>query len=178
VLNVLAAVVVAARFINLPFEQVAAAVQTFKSTGRRFEVIGEVDGITVIDDYAHHPSKIRATLQAARQRYPQHTIWAVWQPHTYSRTQKLLDEFATAFDDADHVLVTEIYAAREVPIDGLDGAVVAKALKHKNVNFTASLDASVTLLLQNVREPAIIVVMSAGDASRIGREYLEQKQTE
>jgi UDP-N-acetylmuramate--alanine ligase len=172
--NVLAAVAVTSRFVNVPFDEVARAVETFKGTGRRFEIVGEKDGVIVIDDYAHHPSKIRATLQAARSRYPNHTLWAVWQPHTYSRTQTLMDDFATSFDDADHVIVTEIYAAREAPIMGVTGETIAAKIKHKNVNFSTSLDATVTLLVEKVQKPAIIVVMSAGDASRIARDYLAE----
>lgn len=172
--NVLAAVVVTSRFANVPFDEVARAVETFKGTGRRFEIVGEKDGIIVIDDYAHHPSKIRATLQGTRSRYPDCTIWAVWQPHTYSRTQTLMEDFATAFDDADHIVVTEIYAAREAPIMGVNGEAVAAKIKHKNVNFSASLSETVALLVEKVRKPAIIVVMSAGDASRIARDYLAE----
>lgn len=176
VLNVLAAIVITSRFTNIAFDQVAKAVETFKGTGRRFEIVGEVDGVIVIDDYAHHPAKIRATLQAARSRYPHHQIWAVWQPHTYSRTQVLLDEFAASFNDADQVIVTEIYAARESPIPGITGEVIARQLKHKNVNFSANSPASVALLVQKVHNPAIIVIMSAGDASQIAREFLAQRQ--
>jgi UDP-N-acetylmuramate--alanine ligase len=183
--NVLGAIVVANRFCNIPFVIVAQAVETFQGTGRRFELLGEVDGIVVIDDYAHHPSKIRATLQATRSRYPNHEIWAVWQPHTYSRTQTLMNEFVESFTDADHVIVTEIYAARENPVPGVDGAAVASQIaayhqiydNHKSVNFSANLADSVALLLKKVKNPAVIVVMSAGDASKIGHDYLAQRQS-
>lgn len=107
-----------------PLGEAIAALATFKGTARRFELKGEVDGIAMIDDYAHHPAKIRATLQAARERYPERDIWAVWQPHTYSRTQALMDDFLVAFKDADHVLITDIYAAREQPIPGVDAAAL------------------------------------------------------
>lgn len=179
--NVLGAAVIAHQFCDVSFEAIAQAVATFQGTGRRFELLGEVDGITVIDDYAHHPAKIRATLQAARSRYPDHEIWAVWQPHTYSRTQTLMADFAASFDDADHVIVTEIYAARENPLPGVDGKTVTETItaqqKHKSVNFSATLDNSITLLLTKVTKPAIIVVMSAGDASRIGYDYLLKRRS-
>lgn len=175
--NALGALIVATRFCHLPFEQAAAALETFQGTGRRFEQLGEAGGVTVIDDYAHHPAKIRATLQGARSRYPQHAIWAIWQPHTYSRTQTLLHDFETAFQDADHVLVTDIYAARELPIKGIDGASVAQRIQqqHKSVNFVASFDDAVALLLENVQNPAVVVVMSAGDANQIGKNYLAEQ---
>ena len=111
-LNALAALAVAHQ-LGLSPAQAGLALGEFQGTGRRFEVRGEADGIVVIDDYAHHPTKIRATLAAARLRYPGRRIWAVWQPHTYSRTRLLLAEFAAAFEQADEVVVTDIYPARE-----------------------------------------------------------------
>ncbi|HSB67073.1 MAG TPA: UDP-N-acetylmuramate--L-alanine ligase, partial [Anaerolineales bacterium] len=110
--NALAALAVAHR-MRLSVERASQALSEFTGTGRRFEVRGLVNGITVIDDYAHHPTEIRATLSAARLRYPKSKLWVVWQPHTYSRTRLLFNDFITAFDQADHVVVTDIYAARE-----------------------------------------------------------------
>ncbi len=90
---------------------------------------GEHRGVTLIDDYAHHPTEIRATLAAARLRYPGRRLWAVWQPHTYSRTRALFDQFAAAFAAADCVLVTEVYAAREpLPADGFSARQVVEAI--------------------------------------------------
>ncbi|MBC8100088.1 MAG: UDP-N-acetylmuramate--L-alanine ligase [Armatimonadetes bacterium] len=173
--NVLAAALVTHHYCHVPLATVRQAVASFLGTGRRFELLGEADGVLVIDDYAHHPAKIRATLQAARSRYPAHTLWAVWQPHTYSRTQALMDDFALAFDDADQVLVTEIYGAREQPLPGVSGAELVKRIKHKNVTFTSSLTDATNLLLGAVTKPAIIIVMSAGDGSQIGHAYLARK---
>jgi UDP-N-acetylmuramate--alanine ligase len=174
--NSLAAVAVAHRFYELPFEKIAAALQTFTGTARRFELLGENQGVIVIDDYAHHPAKIRATLQAARSRYPNHVIWTVWQPHTYSRTQALLEDFAASFSDADHVIVAEIYAAREAPVSGVSGASTAQALgkRHSSVVFSPDFDDTLQRLDQ-IGDPAVIVIMSAGDATRIGRDYLALK---
>ncbi len=112
VANALAALAVA-QLLGLPLHEAAQALGKFTGTGRRFEVRGEVAGVTVIDDYAHHPTEIKATLAAARSRYPGRRVWAVWQPHTYSRTRSLMDDFINSFEDADEVIVTEIYAARE-----------------------------------------------------------------
>ncbi len=174
--NSLAAIAIAHEFYNLPFDRITHALGSFTGTGRRFEFLGEQDGIVVIDDYAHHPAKIRATLQAARSRYADREIWAVWQPHTYSRTQTLLDDFAASFTDADHVIVTEIYAAREAPLPDVDGMSTAQALSanHQDVRFSPDFDHTLSLLAE-VRGPAVIVVMSAGDATRIGRDYLALK---
>ncbi|MBI1258861.1 MAG: UDP-N-acetylmuramate--L-alanine ligase [Chloroflexi bacterium] len=155
--------------------QYLQALATFKGTGRRFELKGEVDGIAVIDDYAHHPAKIRATLEAARSRYPDRQIWALWQPHTYSRTQALKDDFLTAFKDADHVLITEIYAAREQPIEGVNAADMAAEMNHPDARFTATFDLAVNTLIRDVQAPAAVIVMSAGDATQISAEYLRRK---
>ena len=110
--NALAALSVCA-VMGVSVKDAGEALGRFRGTGRRFEVKGERGGVIVIDDYAHHPTEIRATLAAARRRYPEKRIWAVWQPHTYSRTQALFDGFVSAFDDADETIVTEIYRSRE-----------------------------------------------------------------
>src|SRR5690606_24572151 len=121
ILNSIAAIL-AALHVKIPVLEAASAIESFTGTARRFELKGEVDGIAVIDDYAHNPTKIRATIEAARGRYPDRQIWAVWQPHTYSRTQTFMEQYLKVFDQADHVLVTNIYAAREQPIPGVTSA--------------------------------------------------------
>jgi UDP-N-acetylmuramate--alanine ligase len=151
------------------------ALSTFKGTARRFELKGEVDGIAVIDDYAHHPTKIRATLEAARSRYPDRQIWAVWQPHTYSRTQALMDDYLNAFKDADHVLITDIYAAREQPIPSVSAAEIAARMDHPDARFTATFDEAVAALVADVKPPAAAIIMSAGDAPQIGVEFLKRR---
>jgi UDP-N-acetylmuramate--alanine ligase len=161
----------------IPFAEAAQALASFQGSGRRFEIRGQVDGVVVIDDYAHHPTAIRTTLAAARERYPGHTIWAVWQPHMYSRTRDLLGDLLTAFDAADQVLITPIYAAREAPIPGVTAEMVATRMAHPHVVTVPSLDAGLHLLLARVNGPAVIVIMSAGDATRIAGEYLARKGT-
>jgi UDP-N-acetylmuramate--alanine ligase len=125
-----------------------------------------------IDDYAHNPSKIRAVLAAARSRYPDREIWAVWQPHTYSRTQTFLDQYAESFHNADHILVSEIYAAREQPVPGINGAMTAQAIHHADARFVPTFQAALDMLVQEVHAPAVILLMSAGDGNQIGRDYL------
>jgi UDP-N-acetylmuramate--alanine ligase len=139
--NALAALAVIHQ-LGLPVYEAGEALANFLGTGRRFDVLGEAAGVTVIDDYAHHPTEIRATLSAARQRYPDQRIWAVWQPHTYSRTQTLLDGFLHAFDQADRVLVTEVYAARE-DNPTFSAAQVVAAMPHPAVTFAPTLDNAV-----------------------------------
>ncbi|MBM3152787.1 MAG: UDP-N-acetylmuramate--L-alanine ligase [Chloroflexi bacterium] len=157
--------------MGLPLTEAAVALAHFHGTGRRFEVIGEAAGVTVIDDYAHHPTEIRATLAGARARYPGRTIWAVWQPHTYSRTQTLFDDFAGAFQDADRVIVTEVYRAREAEQDFSASQVVA-AMQRPAAQFIPALPEVRAHLLSNLEPGAVLLVLSAGDADQVSREVL------
>ncbi|HVU13247.1 MAG TPA: UDP-N-acetylmuramate--L-alanine ligase [Phototrophicaceae bacterium] len=170
------AAICAALAVGIEWREAAEALATFKGTARRFELKGEIAGIAVIDDYAHHPAKIRATLEAARSRYPDRQIWAVWQPHTYSRTQALRDDFITAFKDADHVLITDIYAAREQPIPGVNAADLAAQIE--NAQYTPTFEDAVAALEVQVKAPAAVIVMSAGDATQISAEYLRRKSNQ
>lgn len=153
------------------------ALANFSGTGRRFDLRGERDDIIIIDDYAHHPTAIRTTLQAARALYLDRTLWAVWQPHMYSRTRALIEAYRYAFVEADHVLVTDIYAAREGAIDGVDGAWAAAQIHHDASRYSGDLNATTALLLAEVRPHAVIVIMSAGDAPEIGVRFLENNRT-
>ncbi len=175
VLNALAALIVADSQ-GVPFSDAARAIGAFEGTGRRFELRGEIDGVAVIDDYAHHPTEIQTTLAAARQTYPERRIWAVWQPHTYSRTQKLMDGFLTAFKAADHVLVTDIFASREQPIPGVSSAELVAAMRHPDARHTPDLDDAIDLLDAEVRAPAVVLVMSAGDGTKISEGFLERRR--
>mgnify|MGYP001765419363 CR=1 FL=1 len=167
VLNALAALAVAHQ-LQLSLTQAGRVMSDFLGTGRRFELRGEVDEIAVIDDYAHHPTKIRATLAAARARYPQRRIWAVWQPHTYSRTRLLLAEFAAAFELADEIIVTQIYPAREAPpLDGFSALQVVSAMHPAQVHYIPDLVQATSFLLARLRRDDVLVVMSAGDADQI-----------
>jgi UDP-N-acetylmuramate--alanine ligase len=163
--------------LGLPLEPAVTALQEFRGTGRRFELRGEAGGVTVVDDYGHHPTEIQATLAAARARYAGRPLWVVWQPHTYSRTRTLLERFATAFDDADHVLVTEIYAAREAsPKDGFGGQQAAQALQHPDVRFTPGLADAQRALLDHLQPGDVLLVFSAGDADQLSGQVLAALQ--
>jgi UDP-N-acetylmuramate--alanine ligase len=170
--NALAALSVIA-VMGLPLQEAADALGEFTGTSRRFEVRGDVKGVTVIDDYAHHPTEIRATLAGAKARYPGRRIWAVWQPHTYSRTQTLFVEFSRAFNDADEVLVTEIYASREAKQD-FSSAEVVGAMPHSSARYTGSLEDTTKYLLGHLRSGDVLLVLSAGDADQISTDVLER----
>jgi UDP-N-acetylmuramate--alanine ligase len=169
VLNALAALTVS-QLLALTLADAAWALAQFTGNGRRFEVRGEENGIVVIDDYAHHPTEIRATLAAARARYPSRRIWAVWQPHTYSRTQALFKEFTTAFADADEVIVTEIYPARE-PKRNYSSKKVVEQMS-RPAHFMAGLSEVSNYLVKNLRSGDALLVLSAGDADQISTEVL------
>jgi UDP-N-acetylmuramate--alanine ligase len=158
--------------LKLPLEPVATALAQFESTGRRFDLLGEAGGVAVYNDYAHHPTEIRTTLAAARLRYPDRRIWAVWQPHTYSRTQTLFDEFTRSFEDADRVIVTEIYASREVD-NGFSAARVVAAMPHPAVYFAPTHPDAVKYLLADLRAGDVVLVLSAGDADQISQQVLD-----
>lgn len=167
--NALAALTVA-QLLDLRLADAARALDQFTGTKRRFEVRGEVNGIVVVDDYAHHPTEIRATLAAARTRYPSRRIWVVWQPHTYSRTQTLFKEFVDAFADADEVIVTEIYAARE-PKQVFSSKQVVDAMS-RPAHFIASLSEVSNYLITNLHPGDALLVLSAGDADQISTDVL------
>ena len=170
--NALAALAVAHE-LNMPVTKAAQALTEFLGTGRRFELRGEISGITVIDDYAHHPTEIRATLAAARNRYPDRQIWAVWQPHTYSRTITLQKEFLTVFSEADHVLVTEVYASREPFNADFSAIQVVQAMEHRDARFLASNRQVTDFLVTNLRSGDVLIVLSAGDAIQISQDVVD-----
>ncbi|MFZ5856819.1 MAG: UDP-N-acetylmuramate--L-alanine ligase [Chloroflexota bacterium] len=168
--NSLAALSVAA-LLGLPPKKAAEALGEFRGAGRRFEVLGEANGITVINDYGHHPTEIKATLAGARARYAGRRIWAVWQPHTYSRTQTLFDQFVKAFGDADEVLVTEVYASREAKQD-FTSAMVVSSMRHPSAHFTAELNDTSKYLLDHLHPGDVLIVFSAGDADQVSADVL------
>lgn len=170
--NALAALSVAA-VMGLPMQKAAETLSRFTGTGRRFEVRGEPHGILLVDDYAHHPTEIRATLAGAKARYPGRRIWAVWQPHTFSRTQTLFFEFSRAFTDADEVLVTEIYASREAKQE-FTSAEVVSAMPHPSARYSGSVLETKKYLFEHVRPGDVVIVLSAGDADQITTDLLKE----
>jgi UDP-N-acetylmuramate--alanine ligase len=174
VLNALACCAVAHE-LGIPFAVTAEALGSFQGVQRRFTVRGELRGVTVVDDYGHHPAEIRATLAGARASFPHRRIVCAFQPHRYTRTRDLLGDFATAFNDADALVLTEIYAAGEDPISGVSGARLFEAVKacgHRDVVFfeRAELPAR---LRERVREGDLVITLGAGDITHAGEELLE-----
>jgi len=178
--NAVAAIAVATA-LGVPQDITAAALASYQGAGRRFELKGEIDGIIIIDDYAHHPTEVRATLAAARSRYPDRRIVAYFQPHTYSRTRELLGEWALAFGDADIVRVGEIYAARERDTMGDKyNYIVAERIEHPDVRALDGLEQAATQLLNLLQPGDLLLTLSAGDGYRVGElilAALERKHT-
>jgi UDP-N-acetylmuramate--alanine ligase len=167
--NSLAALAVA-EALGLPVGEAARALGEYSGSGRRFEILGEAGGVTVVDDYAHHPTEIQATLAAARARFPGKHIWAVWQPHTYSRTQMLFDDFVHSFSDADETIVTEVYAARE-PKQDFSSRQIVDAMP-RPAHFIAGLSDVSNFLTSHLRPGDALLVLSAGDADQVSAEVL------
>jgi len=161
--------------LGLSQEKAAKALAEFTGTGRRFQLRGEVSGIHIFDDYAHHPTEIKATLAGARARYPERRIWAVWQPHTYSRTKTLFLDFARAFQDADEVIVTEVFAARE-PKEDFTSAEIVSTMPHLSARYIETLPEVTDYLLTRLQPGDVVLVLSAGDADQISAEVVKGLQ--
>jgi UDP-N-acetylmuramate--alanine ligase len=157
--------------VDVPFAVISEGLESFKGTGRRFEILGTAQGITFVDDYAHHPTEIRATLEGARKGWPDKRIVAVFQPHLFSRTRDFFDAFAHAFGDAGEVWLTEIYAAREMPIPGITGESLFVETKrhHPHVHFEARPDELISALRHGIRDGDLVITLGAGDITGIGR---------
>lgn len=171
-LNATAAALAAAQRGVTP-AQLAPHLLAYRGAARRFEVRGEAAGVTVVDDYAHHPTEVRATLAAARLRYPERRVVAVFQPHTFSRLRALFDGFLDAFADADEVIVLDVYAARAHEQDTLSAADLARALHHPQARHLGTLDEAAAYLMQTLRAGDVLITLSAGDGNRVGERVLD-----
>lgn len=172
--NALAAVAVGLK-LGVPFETIATALREFSGVYRRFEVKGEKSGVLVIDDYAHHPTEVAATLQATRQGW-NNRIVCVFQPHTYTRTRDFYTDFGKSFGNADVLIVADVYPAREKPIEGVTGELVANAARqfgHRNVHYIPNRADIAALLGSVVREGDIVLTLGAGDVWKCGTEFLD-----
>jgi len=163
-----AAAAAVALYLNVPAELIREGFGKFTGVGRRFDVKGVINGVTLIDDYGHHPTEIRATLEAARGcKYER--LLVLFQPHRYSRTQYLWDEFCRAFNQADLVVLTDIYAASETPVTGITAAALADSIRaagHKNVAHYSSMQEGIERLLREARPGDAILTIGAGNVSR------------
>ena len=173
--NALAALAVA-HWHGIKPKWAATMLHDFKGAGRRFEVIGEACGVIVIDDYAHHPTEVAATLSAARLRYPTRCIWAVFQPHTYSRTLALQADYAHSFDDVDQVILLDIYPAREKIDLGMHSRLLLQAVHHPGAQYIGAIGDAAAYLLAQVASDDIVITLSAGDGNRVGQLLLTELQ--
>ena len=172
--NALAAVAVA-REVEIPFSQVAQALEAFTGIHRRFEIKGEPNGIMVIDDYGHHPAEIRATIGAIRDSWKR-PLTVIFQPHRYSRTRDLFDEFLTAFEGADRLILTEIYPAGEDPIPGVTSEALYHALKrhgHMEVEFIPDKAEIAKTVIDKLHPGDIALTLGAGDVYKVGEALVE-----
>lgn len=174
--NALAAIAVGLE-VGLNFPQISQVLTTFKGVKRRFQIKGNVEGIMVIDDYAHHPTEIETTLSAAKSGFNRWTT-SVFQPHRYTRTRDLLEEFGESFHQADKVVITDIYPALEEPIPGVDARQIAELIKKrekgKEVKFISSKSEIVTHLLSTARRGDLILTLGAGDVWKVSRDFVSQ----
>ena len=159
-------------------EQALDALRRFRGVGRRFERLGEFKGVEIVDDYAHHPSELAATLAAARQAFPSRRLVAVFQPHLFSRTAAHGTAMGEALAEADVVVVTEVYAAREEPIPGVSGRQVAEAAERAGADtiFEADRPAVGRRVLALLRPGDVVLTLGAGDITRVGRELVQWLQ--
>ncbi|NNE68728.1 MAG: UDP-N-acetylmuramate--L-alanine ligase [Rhodothermales bacterium] len=178
VLNALAAITVGLE-LEMPFDEITAGLARFSGVRRRLHVLGNIGDVTVVDDYAHHPTEILATLEAAGNSWPDRRIVAVFQPHLYSRTSDFKEGFARAFFDADVLVLTDIYGAREVSEDQISGATLARLAEsygHRVVHYVPDKADLATYVTGLVEPGDVVVAMGAGDIWRSSRELLERIQ--
>jgi UDP-N-acetylmuramate--alanine ligase len=178
VYNALAATAVALE-LEIPFEKVAGAFETFKNANRRFQFKGEAKGVTVVDDYGHHPTEIVATLSAAKNAGGGKRTVVVFQPHRYSRTHELMHDFAVAFNNADVLYVLDIYAASEKPIEGITAEILAENIRkygHKNVNYIGDIEIAADKVVDDLQAGDLVITLGAGSVTRLSDEILEKLQ--
>jgi UDP-N-acetylmuramate--alanine ligase len=176
VYNALSAVCVGLE-VGVPFGLIADALSEFEGVSRRFEVVGEVGGVTVMDDYGHHPTEIEAVFRAARSVWPERRIVAVFQPHRYTRTQALCHTFGSCFDVADLVLLADIYPAGERKMAGVSSGLILEAARdhgHKAIHYVGDIPSACDSAFQHVRPSDVVITLGAGDIWKVGVDLLER----
>jgi len=177
--NALAAVAIA-RELDLPISVIRQGLESFHGVHRRLEVKGKVNGVTVVDDYGHHPTEIRETLKAAKQVWPGR-LHVVFQPHRYTRTSALFDDFLTAFTNADHLIITDIYPASEAPIRGIHSRRLCEGIMNsgqEEVIYKTTFDAIVDHLHRTTRAGDTVLILGAGNVWKVGEAFLAGQKTE
>ncbi len=174
ILNALAAIALA-DLLGLSDEVIHAGLAAFTGTDRRFEYKGQVNGVNIINDYAHHPTEIRATLSAAAQ-YPHRRLWCVFQPHTYTRTKAFLEEFASALSLADEIILADIYAAREKDTLGISSETLQEKIRSlgHSCHYFPTFEAIENYLLKNCTKDDLLITMGAGDVVKVGENLLQK----
>jgi UDP-N-acetylmuramate--alanine ligase len=170
--NALAAIVVA-HVLGLPKPAVREALARFRGVQRRFQFVGQAADITIMDDYAHHPTEISATIAAARERFPDHRLVCLFQPHTYSRTRYLLDGFRTCFQGVDQLLIAETYAAREEPSAGMSAQELVEAIDSPPARYAGGLEEAPSKVVETLRPGDVFFTIGAGDIDQVGPKVLE-----
>jgi UDP-N-acetylmuramate--alanine ligase len=176
--NALAAIATGVE-LDIPFDSIREALHDFSGIQRRFEVKGEARGITVVDDYGHHPTEIDATLRTARLVWPDRRLVAIFQPHRYTRTQALWQEFCPPLLVADVLLLTEVYGAGEPPIPGVSGALIwegVQVLRHPQALYLPQREELVTEMLRHARAGDVLLTLGAGDVWKVGEQVLKALQ--
>jgi UDP-N-acetylmuramate--alanine ligase len=176
VLNALACIAVAME-LDVPFSLIQEGFAKFGGVGRRFQVKGEVNGITVVDDYGHHPAEIRATLAAGKAGWPERRLVVAFQPHRYTRTKELFDEFVTCFYDADILVLIDIYAASEQPIEGVSAETLAHAVRQhgqKDVTYIGDRELLPDYLAGVVQPGDIVLTLGAGNIWQAGEALVKK----
>ncbi|MDD7403796.1 MAG: UDP-N-acetylmuramate--L-alanine ligase [Butyribacter sp.] len=171
--NALSAIALSS-YYDIPMEQIKKGLAAFAGTERRFELKGSFNGVTVVDDYAHHPTEIKATLQAA-QKYPHKHLWCVFQPHTYSRTRALLKEFAEALSHAENIILADIYAAREADPGDISSRTLQDEIKKlgKDAYYFSDFEDIKKFLLKNCIDGDLLITMGAGNVVNIGEDLVK-----
>jgi len=177
--NALAAIAIGVE-LDVPVDLIRKALAAFTGVERRFHLRGETNDIMVVDDYGHHPTEIKATLAAAKQGWPDRRLLVLFQPHRYTRTRDLLEEFSLAFRQADHLFLTEIYAASEPPIPGVSGAKLAEAIRgagHPSVTFVEQKDRLVEMVFPQLKPGDLVLTLGAGDIWKTGPALLAKLES-
>jgi UDP-N-acetylmuramate--alanine ligase len=171
--NCLAAIGVGLEF-GIDVDVIRSALASFGGVKRRLEVIGEASGVTVMTDYGHHPTEIRATLRAIRECRgdAQGSIYTLFQPHRYSRTQQSWNEFLPVFADTDHLVLTEIYAASEKPLNGITGEAFFRAVVHPSKEYVSSLEDAVDAIVPRLRSGDLVLCLGAGSVGSMPEKFL------
>lgn len=163
--------------LGIGFDRIKHALESAQGVQRRLEIKGTANGVTVVDDYGHHPTEIKTTLAALEQGWPQGRKWVVFQPHRYSRTQALFDDFVRSFYQADILLVLPVYAASEKPIAGVDSRRLCASIEahgHKDVRFMNGMEAVVDLLAAELKPDDVLLTLGAGNVYQVGEQWLQR----